>query len=181
MDCAIDGRCRSYAINSDAGFTLTLELDGKKDAQEKTRRSKRPPYVPTEPLEYQTVDSETIKSEVPDGVENSSLQTATVEGNARGGESAPSMRDPSLTSGGTKVRLQMSVSGDSVAIKGLNESDGIFRVSLAHAESDVERISRFQREKQWEKMREGNVNSVFITAKIHLQSIRFIRKVTSNR
>ncbi|XP_011689508.1 PREDICTED: uncharacterized protein LOC105451020 isoform X2 [Wasmannia auropunctata] len=33
-----------------------------------------------ESIRYQTVDSETIKSEVPDGVENSSLQTATVDG-----------------------------------------------------------------------------------------------------
>lgn len=70
-------------ISFDGGFTLTLELDDvKKEAFENV-----PSYVSTEPVEYQNVDSGTIKSEMPDGAENSSLHTATTE-EARGDGSA---------------------------------------------------------------------------------------------
>lgn len=62
-------------INLDVRFTPTLELNDKGGRTDVRNAS----YVSAELVEYQNVDSETIKSKVPNGAENSPLQATTTE------------------------------------------------------------------------------------------------------
>lgn len=85
--------CRSYAINSDARIYTDIRIGRSEGLGRKRLVVRNVPYVPTEPVEYQTVDSEAIKSEVPDGAENSSVTNCDEIGRTRESGSTESAID----------------------------------------------------------------------------------------